>query len=215
MPVDGELLFPAILVLVDDWDAEDGIRLLKGKRGCKPEFSDREVMTLLVAMDYFPYPGETQFLGFIRANSLFLFPKLLDQSQFNRRVRGLRLLVEELRKHWITMLGATQETQFLLDTKPVPVLGYKRDKRHSDFAGSAGYGVCVARKMYYFGYKLVLGSTFEGIPIAYELVPANSDERVAAEEVLTVIWNCDVFCDKGFLSEDWQKALEEVVREVG
>ena len=95
-------------------------------------------MTVLLAMDYFPFPGETQFLGFIRANYLALFPKLLDQSQFNRRARSLRLLVEELRKHWAIMLGVTFHTQFLLDTKPVPVMGYKRGKRHSDFAGQRG-----------------------------------------------------------------------------
>ena len=44
------------------------------------------------------------------------------------------------------MLGVTLHTRFLLDTKPVPVMGYKRSKRHSDFAGSADYGVCVSRK---------------------------------------------------------------------
>ena len=116
MPVDGELLFTAILVLVDDWYGEYGIDLLKGKRGVKPEFSDSEVITLLLAMDYFPYPGESQFLGFIRANYLFLFPKLIDQSQFNRRIRALHLLVEELRKHWATMLGVRGMVSVLLGT---------------------------------------------------------------------------------------------------
>ena len=38
---------------------------------------DSEMLTLLVAMDFFPYPGEQQLLGFIRANYLSLFPKLL------------------------------------------------------------------------------------------------------------------------------------------
>lgn len=205
MTVDAELLLTAIFVLVDDWYQQEGIHLLQGKRGVKPQFSDSEVITLLLAMDYFPFPGETQFLGFIRANYLALFPSLIAQSQFNRRARGLRLLVEELRKHWALRLGVALQTQFLLDTKPVPVMGYKRDKRHSDFAGRADYGVCVARKMKYFGFKLVLLSTLDGIPVAYELVPANSDERAAAEEVLTILWNCDVFCDKGFLGEDWQR----------
>jgi hypothetical protein len=205
MTIDVETLLTIVFVLVDDWYQQHGVCLLKGKRGAKPEFSDSEVITLLLAMDYFPFPGETQFLGFIRANHLHLFPQLVDQSQFNRRARGLCLLVEELRKHWAIMLGVTLHTRFLLDTKPVPVVGYKRSKRHSDFAGSADYGVCVSRKMKYFGYKLVLLTTLDGIPVSYELVPANADERDAAEEVLSVIWNCDVFCDKGFLSEEWQQ----------
>jgi len=67
--------------------------------------------------------------------------------------------VEELRKHWAIMLGVAFHTQFLLDTKSVPVVGYKRSKRHSDFAGSAAYGVCPSRNMKYFGYKLVLLTT--------------------------------------------------------
>jgi hypothetical protein len=209
MPVDVETLLTIILVLVDDWYQQSGVRLLKGKRGDKPRFSDSEVITLLLAMDYFPFPGETQFLGFIRANYSSLFPHLLDQSQFNRRARGLRLLVEELRKHWALMLGVALQTQFLLDTKPVPVVGYKRSKAKSDFAGSAAYGVCVSRKLKYFGYKLVVLSTLDGIPVAYELVPANTDERAAAETVLPFVWNSDVFCDKGFIGCAWQQGQRD------
>ena len=51
---------------------------------------------LLLAMDYFPYPGERQFLGFMRANHLSLFPKLLDQSQFYRRARRLEGLMDTI-----------------------------------------------------------------------------------------------------------------------
>lgn len=199
-----EELCTVIYVLVDDWYLVQGIKLLKGKRGQKPVFSDSEVITLLLLMDYLPYPGETQFLGFMRANYLSLFPKLLDQSQFNRRARALRLLVEELRKHWAGMLGLNMNSEFILDTKPVPVLGYKRSKRHSDFAGSASYGYCASRKMKYFGYKLVMLCTLDGIPVAYELVPANTDERDGADTVLPRLWHCDIFADKGFIGEEWQ-----------
>jgi hypothetical protein len=112
-------LLTIIFVLVDDWYKEHGIRYLKGKPGAKPEFSDSEVITLLLAMDFIPFPSETQFLGFIRANYLALFPRLIDQSQFNRRARALRLLVEELASPgWSN--GRFQHTRFLLDTKPVP-----------------------------------------------------------------------------------------------
>lgn len=209
MSVDVETLLTIILVLVDDWYQQFGVRLLKGKRGAKPRFSDSEVITLLLAMDYFPFPGETQFLGFIRANYSALFPHLVDQSQFNRRARALRLLVEELRKHWTLMLGVALQTQFLLDTKPVPVVGYKRSKAKSEFVGSAAYGVCVSRKLKYFGYKLVMLSTLDGIPVAYELVPANTDERAAAETVLPFVWNSDVFCDKGFIGCAWQQGQRD------
>jgi hypothetical protein len=205
MTIDMETLFTIILVIVDDWYQEHGTHLLKGKRGAKPEFSDSELITLLLAMDFIPFPSERQFLSFIRANYLPLFPKLIDHSQFNRRARDLRLVVEELRRYWLEELGATNASQLLLDTKPVPVMGYKRSKNHSDFAGRAAYGVCASRKMKYFGFKLVALTTLDGIPVAFELVPANVDEREAAEEVLANVWNCDIYADRGFLGEEWQQ----------
>ena len=105
--------------------------------GPAPCFSESEMLTLLVAMDYLPYPGEQQFLGYIRANHLDLFPRLLDQSQFNRRRRRLGGLLEGLRRHWVDELGALFEREVLLDTTPLPVVGYRGSKRHSNFFGSA------------------------------------------------------------------------------
>jgi hypothetical protein len=207
--IDIETLLTIIYVLVDDWYQAEGHQMLKGKPGVKPTFSDSEVITLLVAMDFIPFPGETQFLAFVRANYGDLFPHLVDQSQFNRRARSLRLLVEALREHWSAALGIAHETQFLLDTKPIPVLGYKRSKRRSDFAGRADYGYCASRNLHYFGYKLVMVTTLQGIPVVYELVPASWDERQAAETVLSRLSNCDIFGDKGFIGDEWQAQIYE------
>jgi hypothetical protein len=132
---------------------------------------------------------------------------LVDQSQFNRRARALRLLVEQLRRYWLIQRGWHLGTRYLLDTKPIPVMGYKRTKRHSDFAGSADYGHCASRNLKYFGYKLVTVSTLNGIPMVYDLVPANSDERLAAEAIIDYFAFCDFFADKGFLGLKWQTRI--------
>jgi DDE family transposase len=205
--IDIETLLTIIYVLVDDWYEAKGKELRKGKPGVKPIFKDSEVITLMLAADFVPYPGDTQFLAFMRANYQELFPDLLVQSQFNRRARCLRRLVEQLRRHWAVELGVQNETQFLLDTKPVPVLGYKRSKKHSDFAGSADYGYCSSRKLHSFGYQLVLLTTLSGLPVVYELVPANTDERLAAETVLTYLSNAAIFGDKGFIGDEWQTQI--------
>jgi hypothetical protein len=101
------------------------------------------------------------------------------------------------------------ETALLLDTKPIPVVGYKRRKSHSEFTRSAGFGYCVARRLHYFGYKFVALTTFDGVPIVYELVAANTDERAAAEEALACVRRCDIFGDKGFIGEELQQEVKE------
>ena len=201
-----ELLL-VIYVIVDDWYLDQGQIILKGKSGKKPRFSDSEVITLLLAQDFIPYPGENQFIGYIKANYLALFPKLITQSQFNRRARSLRLLVEEMRRYWLRDLGFLNRGDLLLDTKPIPVMGYKRSKKRSNFAGSANYGYCASRNLKYFGYKLVSICTMEGIPLVYELVPANTDERLAGESVLYTLRGCIIYADKGFIGEDWQEKI--------
>lgn len=207
--IDIETLLTIIYVKVDDWYQVKGKRLLRGKAGRKPEFSDSEVIALLVAEDYIPYPAETQYLGYIRANYGDLFPKLVDQSQFNRRARGLRHLVEAMRRDWLMELGVDQATTYLIDSKPIPVVGYKRSKKRSDFRGSADYGYCVSRKLHYFGYKLVMITTLDGIPVVYDLVPANTDERQAAEAVLDRVTNANIIGDKGFLGAEWQAQIQQ------
>ena len=205
--IDFETLLVIIFVLIDDWYESEG-KLLKGNRpGSKPNMSDSEVLTLAVVMDYIPFPGETQFLGFMRANDKQWFPNLLEQSQFNRRLRKLSSLIEILRRNWVKQLGVENTVSFVIDTKPLPVVGYRRSKKNSDFQGNADYGNCAARKMKYFGYKLAMLSTLEGIPIAYELVPANTDERAALEGVLDLVSGSDVYGDKGFIGQDWQEQI--------
>lgn len=205
--IDLGTLITTIFVLVDDWYQEQVKRTTVVKPGVKARMSDSEIMTLALLMDYVPFPGETQFLGFIRGNYKEWFPFLLDQSQFNRRLRQLDGMLEKLRRSWVEQLVAEGEKYFLVDTKPLPVLGLKRDKRRSDFAGSAAPGRCAAREMHYFGYKLVMLSTWNGIPIAYDLVPANTDERVAAESVLEAVQYSHIYADKGFISASWQTTI--------
>src|SRR5215207_8630519 len=103
--IDIETILTIVYVLVDDWYEASGKELLKGKVGCRPTFKDSEGLTLMLCADYMPYPGEQQFLGYIRANYGALFPKLPDQSQFNRRCRSLRHLLEALRRSWLHELG--------------------------------------------------------------------------------------------------------------
>jgi len=166
-------------------------------------------MTVMLAMDFLPFPSERQFVAFLRANYRDLFPKMLSQSQFNRRARAVAPLLEVFRQSWLVRLGVTLTCEALLDTKPIPVLGYRRSKKRSDFLGSADYGYCASKKMYYFGYKLVAITTLEGLPLVYDLVPANTDERQAAEALLEQLSGFDILADKGFIGIDWQADIQQ------
>ena len=72
--IDYETLLTTMYVLVDDWYQAEVGYFRAHRPGCPPVFSDSEVLTLLLAMEFLPFPSELQFLGYLRANYLELFP---------------------------------------------------------------------------------------------------------------------------------------------
>ena len=204
MYIDIETLITAIYLITNDWYLREGRHYLDGKVGRKPSFTDSELLTLIIFKEFMTFKSERKFIGYINANYLDMFPDIVDQSQFNRRGCSLRLILNELRKHIAEQLDVLMASLYILDTAPTPVVGYKRSKKHSAFY-NAQYGHCASKKMNYWGYKLVMLVTADGIPVAFELVPANTDERDAAEEVLpSANPNSAVLGDKGFIDEERQ-----------
>ncbi len=55
-------------------------------------------------------------------------------------------------------------------------------------------------------------TTLDGIPLLYDLVPANWEERDAADVLLQRVQNCDIFGDKGFLGQAWQAEVRTATR---
>jgi hypothetical protein len=207
--IDIETILTIIFVMVDDWYQKTELKPTRCKTGRKAKFANSEVVTLMLASDFIPFPGEMQWVGYIKANHRALFPAMLSQSQFNRRARALRGHIERLRRSWLMTNNEMMNEQFLLDTKPIPIVGYKRSKKRSNFAGSAAFGYCASRKFHYYGYKLVMVTTLSGLPVAYDLVAANTDERVAAETVLSCLQNALVIGDKGFIGAEWQAKIRQ------
>jgi hypothetical protein len=226
-------LLLVIYVLMDDWFRDKGKALLQATWGASRPGPERgsgsltlsETLTLLVAMDLMNFDCERKFLAHLGANHSTLWSAALpEHSWFNRQGRDLSFLLESFRQALAGDLGIWEENVFLLDTTPVEVVAYNRSKKKSDFAGSAALGYCASQKKRYFGYKLVVLSSLNGIPAAFDAVPANMDEREAAQAVLPFLtsperleWRASkglaagdgpeatIIGDKGFIGEDWAR----------
>jgi hypothetical protein len=210
MYIGTEILIITIYFIVNNWYLTEGYKYLTGKPGRKPEFTDSEMITFIILKEFLQFRSERTFLGFMHGDYLEMFPDMVDQGQFNRRSRALRLVIDKFRSHLADSFGAQLASLYVLDTEPVPVVGYKRPKNRSEFLGSAEYGYCKSKELHYWGYKLVMLITADGIPAAFELVPANTDERDAAEEVLYATNPGSIALgDKGFIDEERQEAWEK------
>jgi hypothetical protein len=97
------------------------------------------------------------------------------------------------------------DTLRLLDSTPVPCAASRETVKRSDFAGYASYGYCRSHSRYFWGFRLMLLCAPDGMPIAFDLFPANMPERDAAAEILKRV-DLDgytIIADKGFAGTDF------------
>jgi hypothetical protein len=205
-----ETFLTALYTYVDDWYQTEGTSLLAGKFGRKPEFSDSEVLTLVLAQHWCGFAKERDWLRFVRHNYLALFPRLLSQSEFNRRARNLCWLLNRLRYSVVARLEAFSEPYRLTDGTPIHVRHWRRFGKGHLLLREASLGFCAAKRETFYGYRLVVLTTLDGIITDWALAPADRDEREAAADLLEDYRNLVVLGDKGFLDHFRQQLLSEL-----
>jgi hypothetical protein len=209
MNMSQDTFLTGLYTIVDDWYQAEGARLLAGKVGARPEFSDSEVLTLALAQHWLGFASERRFLRFMRQNHRALFPRLVVQSQFNRRARQLGGLLQAFRRWLLDQADVRLAGQYLIDGTPVKVRHWRRYGPRCLMFSGAAVGHCAAKKETYYGYKLVLLLTLDGRIFDFALIPANADERAALEELLEQYRHLEVFGDKGFLDQQRCARLQQ------
>jgi hypothetical protein len=95
-----EHVFITWYVLVDDaYQAIHSCGERWRQRGPAPHFSDSEVITVALITETFFHGNEELCLAFIRQYHADLFPRLLDDTRFNRRRRALVGITEAIRRY--------------------------------------------------------------------------------------------------------------------
>jgi hypothetical protein len=186
--VDADLdtLATALYVTTDDLLAAHPHRVpLRPRVGIAPQISDAELLTLAVMQALLGYTSETRWLRYARTHLLSMFPRLPQQSGYNKRLRKLADTMAWL----VRMLGArTQigdDDVWVVDSTPVEC-GRSRETAHrSDLAGWAEYGYCASHTRFFWGLRLHLVCTLHGLPVGWALTGAKADERHALTDILT------------------------------
>lgn len=204
MPVCLDTLLIGLYVLADDF-----LQPRKGP-GRPPRLSDPELICLAVAQVLLDCPGDRKFLAWAHFRLRHLFPYLPKQPGYNKRLRALAPEIARLLNLIVFESDSICDQVWLIDGTPVPCGASRETARRSELAGYAAYGYCRSQHRYYWGFKLVLVAAPDGMPIGFELVPANVDERQAAKEILERIPAAGhvIVGDKGFAG-DWFEQLVE------
>jgi hypothetical protein len=161
------------------------IQEILDRPGPVPRLSDSEVVTIALYQELIGEPREDHFFRLHQGQLRLYFPGLNERSRYNRRKRDLWAVILAVRMSLQIVLDALQlEETGVIDSAPVPCVGYKRGKQASDFASTASYGVCSSKAMKYFGFKLHTIVSLTGVVMSFLLTPANRYDNQPVVEFL-------------------------------
>src|SRR5262245_35854662 len=139
---DLEALVVAAYVFADEYP-------VPARGGRKPLISDAELVALAAAQAAIGISSDRQFLGLIGRVLPGWFPYLPDQSQYNRRLRGLVELISIVQQQLARLLDVGGAR--LADGSQLPVASYPGCQQRSEFAGFARYGFSKSQHRFVWG----------------------------------------------------------------
>jgi hypothetical protein len=195
---DLEALVVAAYVFADEYR-------VPARPGRPPLVSDAELVALAVAQAAIGISSDRQFLGLVGRVLPGWFPHRPDQSQYNRRLRGLVELISIVQQRlarWVDVGGVR-----LADGTQLAVANYAGCQQRSEFAGFARYGYAPSQHRFIWGVRLVLLTDERGLPLGYTIVPANEKEYEPLADLLIGAPATVVIADKGFWGRGYRERL--------
>jgi Transposase DDE domain len=160
-PMDANWIIPAFVII------DTLMEHLEHQSDPRAQVPDSEIVTVaVVAAKYFANHHERavqvmQGYGYLSGR--------ISVSRFNRRLHAL--------SDWLAFIAVTlgelftQGEAFVIDSMPVPVCRRARARRCRKVRGRAYCGYCSAKKEKFFGWRLHLICTPQGVPVTFQLVP--------------------------------------------
>ena len=163
------------------------------------QVSDAEVLTVaIVAAKYFYNNHERALLLLQETHYL---SGHLSISRFNRRLHRQADWFELA----LAVLGevAAHGAVFIIDSLPVPVCKRVRARRCRKVRGLDYCGKCAAKKEKFFGWRLHLICTPEGVPVSFALWPARFHDLSPLHELAFVLPpQASLYGDKVYIAGD-------------
>lgn len=209
MTADLDTLLTALYVFVDD-------HLVKRRRVGRPQrLADAELLCLAIAQVLLEFPSERHWIRYAGKHLRHLFPYLPGQSGYGKRLRAAGPLIAQAIRALAQVTPTSAPVLRLIDSTPVPAGMSRETAKRSDLAGDAGYGYCASHSRYFWGMRLYLVTTMEGMPIMWCLANPKLDER----DVATALLEADhhliasgqvILADRGFAGADFERFCDQL-----
>jgi len=184
------------------------------RRGRKPVLSDAELLCLAVAQHLLGIASERRWIRYARKHLAGMFPHLPGQSGYGKRLRASGGLLAAVITELARDTASWHDLLRLVDSTPLPCAASRETVKRSDLVGAAGYGYCASHSRFFWGFRLYLIATAEGMPIIWGLANPKVGEREVTQALLQrdhhlVRTGQVIVGDKGFAGADFEAFIRD------
>ncbi|MCB9300735.1 MAG: IS982 family transposase [Lewinellaceae bacterium] len=197
----------AIYCFVDDY-----LKVGHPKAGARRKLNDAQVIaTALVAARYFS-GNFARSKAYLKEVHQFDFP---DKSNFNRHLHRLSPTISSL----FLALGQTLKalnvsSQYMIDSFPVAVCRNIRIERCKLLRHKAYRGKNVSKREYFYGFKVQVITTLEGLPVQYFICAGSYHDITAFQSMdIDLPTGSELYADSAYTDyklEGYYKELEQI-----
>ena len=177
---------------------DDVLKAIGHREDIRRQLSDAEmIVSALVAARFFG-GNHAQSQDYLSEQGLI--PNRLSASRFNRRLHAIAELMYNLQQQlgylWMHLSG---EMEYLLDSFPIPVCDNIRIPQARLVQGEEYRGYIASKKRYFYGIRIHLISTKDGIPVEWVFLPGEANDVRGLQTLrLNLPPGSQLYTDKGF-----------------
>jgi hypothetical protein len=154
---------------------DDLLKATENTEDSRVQLSDAEVITTALVAARFFGGNHHQTQQYLKEHGFM--PKMLDKSRFNCRLHRLFLPLLDMFDSLGTVLKSISPTiEYLLDSFPVPMCDNIRIPRVRLVRSEAFRGYIASKKRYFYGIRVQLLTTKDGIPVKFALLPGAAND---------------------------------------
>lgn len=150
-------------------------RRLRG-RGFAPALSDEEALTIELCGEMLRLNSDKAIYSHFKTHYQSWFPALRDRPAFVRQCANLWRVKRQFQQQLLQSHFVWEQSVQPIDTVPLPVCAKARCKADRCFAGIARKSFCASKDVFYYGFKLGLRITNQGLIAYHTLLEANTND---------------------------------------
>jgi hypothetical protein len=195
----------AIYIFIDDV-----LKKIKHKDDKQVKVTDAEVITIALISALYFYGHQERAMDYFKSHKIF--SNAIGKSRFNRRLHRLDGLIEDLFLQLGNILKELNTSkEYMMDSFPVSVCHNIRISNCRLLPKDEAFrGKCVSKREYFYGIKIQMIATQNGVPVEYCFVPGcYSDAKGMHSLPYDLPENSRNICDSAYTNYVFEDILKD------